>query len=1059
MPELPDAAAFELPPDWVCEVLSPSTQAIDRAQKRRIYAREGVAWLWLLDPLAKTLEIFRLEHRKWTVQATFTGEAPVRAEPFDVIELDLGALWERRHGRAGGATASCRLPSFTTRATPPRADTPRDRSRARGACGHRGSRRGLRGVARMSQAHRCLLGGECWGSNAAAPFGVVGHIRQPHLDAHPVLAFLLRPRSASASCSACSMVAGAVRYTPRDDASPTLDARGGLGITWRRGAATKVRERSGRGFARDSCQEQEQRDAEGTLMYQRIRSTAHVIAAVGSLLVAPGCTSSTDEDRAPAPGDAGSKPKNTFVDAITQVRVDKLDLLFMIDNSISMADKHEALRFAVPDLVRRLVNPVCVNPNLPGERREPPGDLDQPCADDGFIREFHPVRDIHIGVISSSLGTYGAETCVPDGTHPARDEQQNDQGRMIGARPRALSLGLASQPEGTPGFLQWLAGPQAAAPDIDAFASTFQSLVGTVGELGCGYEASLEAWYRFLVDPSPPAAFESYPCGGSACTRPVGLDEALLAQRAAFLRPDSAVAIIMLSDENDCSIQGTGQYYYAARSTLSLPRATPACANNPNDPCCYSCALPVPEACPIKEKPPECSGSPPVPEENDHPNLRCYEQKRRFGIDFLYPVQRYLNALKERTLCPRAADLDPSSGACSPDELMPNPLYQDLSGAGGSGRGQDLVFLAGIIGVPWQDLQASVDPRGHAYPEGELHFLTASQMLERGTWSEILGDPEPTAGAPPQLSLDPLMHESIAPRSGTTRSTGTPLAGPVSGYLANPINGHERNIPGNDDLQYACIFPLPQPRDCLLVDPALSGCDCGMASSPEDSRNPLCQAPDGTYSTVQRFAKAYPGLRFLELLRDFDYNSIVASICSRNMEDAGRQDFGYRPAVDAIVDRLGTALQTRCLPREFPVSGSTVLCSIVEAIPQSDSGCNRPGRQDADDAVIASTFARLEQLGHCGKNGSLACAPSHWTVCEITPSTSDTNASGTADCLEDGASPSDTGWCYVDPARGFGDAELVEHCHPTEKRIVRFVDREGNTPTPGATVLVACQAD
>jgi Uma2 family endonuclease len=95
MPELPDAAAFELPPDWVCEVLSPSTHGIDRVAKRSIYAREKVAWLWLVDPVERTLEVFRLENGHWVVSGNFTGDDAVRAEPFDAIDLVLGALWER----------------------------------------------------------------------------------------------------------------------------------------------------------------------------------------------------------------------------------------------------------------------------------------------------------------------------------------------------------------------------------------------------------------------------------------------------------------------------------------------------------------------------------------------------------------------------------------------------------------------------------------------------------------------------------------------------------------------------------------------------------------------------------------------------------------------------------------------------------------------------------------------------------------------------------------------------------------------------------------------------
>jgi Uma2 family endonuclease len=95
MPEVPATAAFELPPDWVCEVLSASTEATDRADKMPLYALEKVCHLWLVDPLTRTLETYRLEGEHWTLLATWRDDALVRAEPFDAIELELAALWAR----------------------------------------------------------------------------------------------------------------------------------------------------------------------------------------------------------------------------------------------------------------------------------------------------------------------------------------------------------------------------------------------------------------------------------------------------------------------------------------------------------------------------------------------------------------------------------------------------------------------------------------------------------------------------------------------------------------------------------------------------------------------------------------------------------------------------------------------------------------------------------------------------------------------------------------------------------------------------------------------------
>jgi Uma2 family endonuclease len=93
MPELPDAAYLILAPDWVCEILSPSTEDIDRAEKVPIYAREGVTHVWLVDPMLRTLEILRLDGANYRIIATWRGEERVRAEPFDALELELGLLW------------------------------------------------------------------------------------------------------------------------------------------------------------------------------------------------------------------------------------------------------------------------------------------------------------------------------------------------------------------------------------------------------------------------------------------------------------------------------------------------------------------------------------------------------------------------------------------------------------------------------------------------------------------------------------------------------------------------------------------------------------------------------------------------------------------------------------------------------------------------------------------------------------------------------------------------------------------------------------------------------
>jgi Uma2 family endonuclease len=93
LPRLPAGAYLTLAPDWLCEVLSPSTEAIDRTRKLTIYAQQGVANVWLVDPLLETLEVLRLESQRWSLLAKHEGRAKVRAEPFTAMELELEALW------------------------------------------------------------------------------------------------------------------------------------------------------------------------------------------------------------------------------------------------------------------------------------------------------------------------------------------------------------------------------------------------------------------------------------------------------------------------------------------------------------------------------------------------------------------------------------------------------------------------------------------------------------------------------------------------------------------------------------------------------------------------------------------------------------------------------------------------------------------------------------------------------------------------------------------------------------------------------------------------------
>lgn len=93
LPKYPNAAFVTLAPDWVCEVLSPRTHRFDRIDKKATYAREGVHYLWFIDPIERTLETYELIEGRWTELGSYATDAVVRAVPFDAIELELGVLW------------------------------------------------------------------------------------------------------------------------------------------------------------------------------------------------------------------------------------------------------------------------------------------------------------------------------------------------------------------------------------------------------------------------------------------------------------------------------------------------------------------------------------------------------------------------------------------------------------------------------------------------------------------------------------------------------------------------------------------------------------------------------------------------------------------------------------------------------------------------------------------------------------------------------------------------------------------------------------------------------
>ena len=292
---------------------------------------------------------------------------------------------------------------------------------------------------------------------------------------------------------------------------------------------------------------------------------------------------------------------------------------------------------------------------------------------------------------------------------------------------------------------------------------------------------------------------------------------------------------------------------------------------------------------------------------HDDPNLRCYHQHQRFGFDLLYPTQRYVDGLTKATLQLQS----------NPAVSVVNPLFDNAGG--NTARVPAQVFLAGIVGVPWQDIADDASLTDNT----RLTYLTASELRAKDRWTALLGNPTDPAG--PKPPTDPFMIETPEQRSGTNTIARPPVAIVPATSMdphANTINGHEQVVPADDqnDLQYACTFPLTTPKTCNPGDPA---CECspdpmGDSKAVIAANSPLCQALSGSASpNTQIAAKAYPSVRELQVLKDLGSNAIVASICPKVTTSAmpmADPNYGYNPAVSAIVERLKEALAGSARP-------------------------------------------------------------------------------------------------------------------------------------------------
>jgi hypothetical protein len=195
--------------------------------------------------------------------------------------------------------------------------------------------------------------------------------------------------------------------------------------------------------------------------------------------------------------------------------------------------------------------------------------------------------------------------------------------------------------------------------------------------------------------------------------------------------------------------------------------------------------------------------------------------------------------------------------------------------------------------------------------------------------------------------------------------------------------------------------------------------------------------------TLQVRGKAYPGIKHLAIAKGLGSQGVAASLCAKQLDDPTRPDYGYRPSIRAIADRVAQTLRGRCFPRLLPRDAAgQVACSVLEARAADSCTCD-PARGRTPVSSEHECWVQAIQASPSVPTTGLC-------VCEL----AEARGTDLESCRVD-LQPHGDGWCYIDPASSPGDsAALVAGCRENDRRVLRFIGQ--GAPDPGATVFVAC---